>query len=209
MPPNNKIETELQALGYRYIAGVDEAGRGAWAGPIVAAAVILPPGCLLPGVRDSKLLTSKQREKLFPQITAIALDWAVSFLSQKQIDRLGIQLANRTVIQRAIAKLKKHRPHYVLVDHYRFPDWPILHRGITHGDRLVTTIAAASIIAKVSRDRWMAKQDKLYLQYGFGQHKGYGTKYHQKILARIGPCTLHRRSYQPIKTILSAVDGQV
>lgn len=208
MFPHYKLEKKLLSQGYQYIAGVDEVGRGAWAGPIVAAAVVFPPEVgenshsrpkIFQEIRDSKLLTPKRREELFAAITDVALDWAVGLITNQRIDRIGINQANYLVIKKAVSNLKAIKPHYVLVDYYTFSHWRVKHRGVPYGDQQVISIAAASIIAKVYRDRWMVRRHKQFPHYGFARHKGYGTKKHLIALKTHGPCILHRYSYMPVK----------
>lgn len=196
------METELWQAGYRLVAGADEAGRGAWAGPVVAAAVILPPdqvrlAPLLGSVDDSKLLAPRVRERLFAAIHVCALAVGVGSASAAEIDTLGIAPANRLALRRAVEGLAL-RPDFLLLDFLTLPDLPLPQRGVPHGDAISLTIAAASIIAKVTRDHWMAGQDDLYPDYGFARHKGYGTAMHQAALDQRGPCPLHRRSFAPV-----------
>jgi ribonuclease HII len=196
------LEQELWTCGYRAIAGVDEAGRGAWAGPVVAAAVVLPPdpaalACLLGRVDDSKRLTPLAREALYEPISACALAVGVGFVDSSEIDRVGIAPATRLAMRQALERLAA-RPDFVLIDYLTLPGLACPQRGIVHGDALSLSIAAASIIAKVSRDRWMAGQEATYPGYGFTRHKGYGTQGHQDALALLGPCALHRMSFSPL-----------
>lgn len=196
------IETELWQAGYRRIAGLDEAGRGAWAGPVFAAAVILPPdrdalAPLLGRVDDSKRLMAVRREQLFDLIYRHALAVGVGSLPAAEIDRIGIGPANRRALADALAALTL-RPDFALLDFFTLPDLPVSQRGVPHGDALSLSIAAASIIAKVSRDRWITAQDAVYPGYGFARHKGYGTRQHQAALAQLGPCPLHRCSFAPV-----------
>ncbi|MDQ1300912.1 MAG: ribonuclease [Chloroflexota bacterium] len=184
------------------MAGADEAGRGAWAGPVVAAAVILPPdqarlAPLSGSVDDSKLLAPRVRERLFAAIRVCALAVGVGSASAAEIDTLGIAPANRLALRRAVEALVR-RPDFLLLDFLTLPDLPLPQRGVPHGDAISLTIAAASIIAKVTRDHWMAGQDDLYPDYGFARHKGYGTAMHQVALDQRGPCPLHRRSFAPV-----------
>jgi ribonuclease HII len=196
------LETELWQAGYRLVAGADEVGRGAWAGPVVAAAVILPPdparlAPLLGSVDDSKKLTPRMRERLFATIQACALAVGVGNASAAEIDALGIAPANRLALRRAVEALAL-RSDFLLLDFLTLPDLPLAQRGVPHGDACSLTIAAASIIAKVTRDAWMVEQDGLYPGYGFTRHKGYGTAAHQVALDQRGPCPLHRRSFAPV-----------
>lgn len=196
------LELELWTSGWRAVAGVDEVGRGALAGPVVAAAVILPPNRaalapLLGRVDDSKRLTPRQREMLFGEVITLALAACVGRCEAADIDRWGIAAATRRAMSLALAGLSCP-PDYVLVDFLTLQDLKCPQRGIPHGDALSLSIAAASIIAKVTRDRWMCEQDRVYPGYGFGQHKGYGTAFHRESLERLGPCALHRMSFAPL-----------
>jgi ribonuclease HII len=196
------FETELWRAGYRHVAGADEVGRGAWAGPVVAAAVILPANAhsvapLLGVVDDSKKLTPRTRERLFDVIHAHAEAIGVGSASAEEIDAVGIAQANRLALARAIGHLSV-QPDFVLLDFFTLPQLTLPQRGVPHGDALSLTIAGASIIAKVTRDRWMAKQDDSHPGYGFARHKGYGTAMHRAALTALGPCVLHRRSYAPV-----------
>lgn len=203
------LERELWQTGYRAIAGADEAGRGAWAGPLFAAAVILPPeeGALTPllgRVDDSKRLTPRERGRLFTLIHGHALAIGVSSVSAAEIDRVGVGLANQRALAEALAALAI-RPDFVLLDFFTVPAlaWP--QRGVPHGDALSLSIAAASIVAKVTRDRWITMQDVVYPGYGFARHKGYGTAMHRTALVRLGPCALHRLSYAPVAKAATAI----
>ena len=193
--------------GYRTIAGVDESGRGPWAGPVVAAAVIFPPHLTIPGVNDSKKLTPEKREELFPKIHASALAVGVSIVSHQEIDELNILQASFRAMRGALSLLSV-KPELVLVDgHLRLPEIQIPQEAITDGDQQSGSIAAASIIAKVTRDRMMVTWAKEYPQYGFEKHKGYGTKQHQEALLRFGPCPIHRRSFGPVRRLLGEQDA--
>jgi len=199
------LETELWQAGYRLVAGADEAGRGAWAGPVVAGAVILPTDKarltpLLGSVDDSKKLPPRIRAQLFEVIQTCALAVGVGRASAAEIDTLGIAPANRLALRRAVEALPLH-PEFLLLDFLTLPDLPLAQRGVPHGDACSLTIAAASIIAKVTRDAWMAEQDEVYPGYDFARHKGYGTAMHQMRLAQFGPCPLHRRSFAPVAAI--------
>ncbi|PKO21749.1 MAG: ribonuclease HII [Chloroflexi bacterium HGW-Chloroflexi-1] len=181
---------------------MDEAGRGAWAGPVVAAAVILPTNAdalalLLGQVDDSKRLTPATRERLFDVIQAHALSVGVGFRLAGEIDHVGILLATIQAMSQAVAYLEPP-PDFLLIDYLTLPHLPHAQRGIPHGDGLSLSIAAASIIAKVTRDRWMVSQDASYTGYGFAQHKGYGTAQHREALRRLGPCALHRCTFRPV-----------
>lgn len=191
------IEKGLRAEGYGLLAGVDEAGRGAMAGPLVAAAVILPPELSVPGLRDSKVLSSSQREKAWGLIVEQALDWSWSFISPEEVDAWGLQEANLRALREAVEGLSVV-PDLVVVDWFEIPGLDLPQRGFVHGDALLPSISAASILAKVTRDRIMRHLGSLYPAYGFGDHKGYCTDRHKEALHAAGPCPLHRRSYRPV-----------
>jgi ribonuclease HII len=196
------FEQELWAGGYRAVAGVDEVGRGALAGPVVAAAVVLPPDVsrlapLLGRVDDSKRLTPAAREALCDPILACALAAGVGRVEAAEIDRIGIAPATREAMRQALIGLAVP-PDFILLDYLTLPEVTCPQRGVPHGDALCLAIAAASVLAKVTRDRWMVEQDALYPGYGFAQHKGYGTADHRDAIARLGPCTLHRMSFAPL-----------
>lgn len=174
-------------------AGVDEAGRGPLAGPVVAAAIILPLNSALPGVNDSKQLSPREREELFEELTAIA-DYGVGLVGPEQIDEVNILQATYLAMQQAVASLKC-QPQFILADAVTIPGLNIPQKGIVKGDSLCVSIAAASIVAKVTRDRIMAAYDRIYPQYGFAHNQGYGTKEHIAALVRHGPCPIHRASF--------------
>jgi ribonuclease HII len=177
---------------------VDEAGRGPLAGPIVAAAVILPLDCRLPGLNDSKKLAPKTREKLFIKIREKAISIGLAVISHKIIDKLGIGKANKLAMQKAFQNLMIC-PDYILLDgKYSKIKTSLPQKAITGGDRKVASIAAASIVAKVTRDRIMVKYHQKYPRYKFDQHKGYGTEKHFELLRELGPCAIHRRSFYPV-----------
>ncbi|MDP2685314.1 MAG: ribonuclease HII [bacterium] len=199
--PNRKEENRLKKLGYKNIAGADEAGRGSWAGPIVAAAVILPTKFNIPAVNDSKKLSPKKREELYEKIIKKAVDYNVSILSNKDIDKGGVGKANKKVLIKSVAGLKTKVDH-ALIDSFEIKIPNIKSTSIVHGDSKVLSIAAASIIAKVTRDRLMVKYDMQYPHYGFARHKGYGTKIHHHNLYKYGVSPIHRRSYKPIRELL-------
>ena len=187
------------------IAGVDEVGRGPWAGPVVAAAVILPadPDILAPllgQVDDSKRLTSCQRDRHFGVIQQLAHAVGVGRVEASEIDRIGIAAATRQAMTLALDALALH-PDFVLLDFMTLPGFPLPQRGVAHGDALSLSIAAASIIAKVTRDCWMVAQEAIYPGYGFARHKGYGTAEHRAALVRLGPCALHRTSFAPVAAL--------
>ena len=203
--PSFKEENRLYREGYRLIAGLDEAGRGALAGPILAAAVILPRkirAAWLDRVRDSKMLSPKQRLALFDYICDAATGVGFGMVSHDYIDRWGIASANRLAMQQAIEQLEPS-PDFLLIDYLRLPDVPLPQKGITNGDALCITIACASIIAKVIRDRIMVTLDAVVPGYNLGQHKGYGTEEHIRYLEKLGPSSIHRLSYQPLRDWLT------
>ncbi len=198
MGPTNFFEESTRICGFRLIAGLDEAGRGPLAGPVVAAAVILPRRCSFKGLQDSKLLTESQRERLYDDIAARALGWSVGLATEKEIDHLNILGATQVACSRAIEGLSP-QPDFLLLDALRLNRVSIPQRAIIKGDRLSVSIAAASIIAKVSRDRLMLEFHDQYPQYQFHIHKGYSTPEHLKLLARFGPCDCHRQSFGPVR----------
>lgn len=208
--PSLELEQEFLARGYRLIAGVDEAGRGAWAGPVIAAAVILPldkPQVLKElaeaGVDDSKTLTPRQRERLYRLIREKAVAVGMGGVSARFIDRDGILKATRKAMQRAISILPAP-PEALLIDAVDLSSLVSLpQRFLPFGDSRSLSIAAASIIAKVSRDSFMAQLDLLYPGYDFARHKGYGTRRHREALERIGACELHRKSFRPVAQLLA------
>jgi ribonuclease HII len=178
-------------------------GRGSWAGPVVAAAVILPlddPSRMqaLTGVRDSKLLHAPQRQRLAVEIRRVCIAVGVGWSSHHAIDRLGIAAANRAAMLRALRRLPV-QPDALLLDYVRLPESALPQLCLVDGDALCLSIAAASIVAKVVRDRWMARSDARFPGYGFAEHKGYGTRSHREALERRGPCGLHRRTFRPIR----------
>ena len=181
--------------GFSLICGVDEAGRGPLAGPVCAAAVILPPDLELEGLNDSKKLSEKRREALYPLICEQARAYGIAFASEQEIDELNILQATFLAMRRAVGQLGL-KPDLALVDGNREPDFgSIPVRTIIKGDSRSANIAAASILAKVTRDRFMLEQDAVYPQYGFAVHKGYGTQKHYAALREFGPCPIHRRSF--------------
>lgn len=198
--PTSKEEKALRAQGHMNIAGTDEAGKGAWAGPIVAAAVILPPTVAIVGVNDSKQLAPKQREKLFVRITKQAVSWSVEVIPHNVIDRIGIQAANVRAIETALKKLDVS-PDAVLVDAVKVKHGRKPVKAIIKGDAKVVSIAAASIIAKVVRDALMDGLDREVPGYNFSKHKGYGTADHQAKLQQLGLSPVHRVSFEPMKSM--------
>ncbi len=209
--PDLAYEKRLWDAGFRRVAGLDEAGRGAWAGPVVAAAVILPPdhpGLTrhLDGVRDSKTLTAARRETLWEVIRHHALTWAVGSALPAEIDDLGIVPATRKAMARALRALQLS-PDYLLIDYLSLPEIAVPQTSLPKGDAHVLSIAAASIVAKVSRDQMMVDLDARFPKYGFRRHKGYGTEQHQAALATLGPSAVHRRSFAPLRAVATPSDG--
>jgi len=194
------LEQNLVGQGFTLIAGVDEAGRGALAGPVFAAAVILPDDAYLPCVNDSKKLTPQAREKAAAEIKAQALTYAVSFATNEEIDSLNILRATFLAMKRAINMLDP-QPDIVLVDGLEIPDFSLKEVGLVKGDEKFLSIAAASILAKTLRDEHMKKLALDYPGYGFEKHKGYGTKAHVEILKKLGPSPCHRLTFEPVKSI--------
>lgn len=196
-----RLEQKLQRNGYRLIAGADEVGKGAWAGPLVAAAVILGEETRIPGLRDSKFLTPTARQRLFIRITKLCPAWAVEVIPSELIDRFGIQEENRRAIARAALRLRLV-PDLLLVDAIEVPVDGIRSQAVPDGDSQVSAIAAASILAKVVRDELMRGFHRFYPRYKFPVHKGYGTRLHEQLLRRHGPSPIHRRSYEPVRVLV-------
>ena len=189
-----ELQNEYAAKGYELICGVDEAGRGPLAGPVCAAAVILPQGYEIPGLNDSKQLTDKKRRELFPVIQREAVAWGIAMVDETVIDEINILNATFRAMGEAIGKLSP-RPDLCLIDGNRLADFGIPAEAIVKGDARVASIAAASILAKVARDDYMEKMDALYPQYGFAVHKGYGTKRHYAAVREYGLCPIHRKTF--------------
>jgi ribonuclease HII len=202
--PTFHREAALWRAGFRLIAGVDEVGRGPLAGPVMAAAVILPARSRfswLADVRDSKLLTAPQRERLAAYIRKRALAVGLGLQTPERIDEMGIAVASRLAMAQALAALNP-AADYALIDAFTLPAVDLPQEGIIHGDALCLSIAAASIIAKVERDRMMLAYNEVYPRYGFGRHKGYPTPEHLRALSSDGPCPIHRRSFAPVRACL-------
>ena len=189
-----EIENSFYDQGLQVICGVDEAGRGPLAGPVCAAAVILPRGLEIPGLNDSKKLSDKRRRELFPEIQKQALAFGIGFASEKEIDAINILQATFLAMERALAQLPV-KPELVLIDGNREKDFGIPVKTVVKGDSLSANIAAASILAKVSRDDVMLEMAREYPQYGFEIHKGYGTKAHYDALRQFGPSPIHRQTF--------------
>jgi ribonuclease HII len=209
--PTLDEEHRLMRAGHITIAGLDEAGRGAWAGPVAAAAVILPLddptlSNRLRGVCDSKLCTARQRETFYEQIGKVALSWAAVLVSASRIDETGIVPCTRQAMREAIAHLDPP-PDALLIDALKLPTIPLPARSLIKGDLKSLTIACASILAKVTRDREMVTLGELYPGYGFAQHKGYGTPQHRQALHTLGPVGIHRWSFAPVAAVARELDS--
>ena len=200
--PSLAYEMPLWEAGAHHIAGLDEAGRGAWAGPVSAGCVILPAQsnviALLSGVRDSKLMTPRQRAAWARCIKSTALAYSIAFASNQEIDALGIVPATHLAMMRALTALEIE-PDHLLVDALKLPDINTPQSGLVKGDRHSLSIAAASVLAKTERDALMVEMDAQFPAYQFSRHKGYGTRIHHTALQRVGPCDIHRFSFAPIK----------
>ncbi|HSP18182.1 MAG TPA: ribonuclease HII [Myxococcaceae bacterium] len=194
-------EVELWEAGHLHVAGVDEAGMAPLAGPVVAAAVILPRNYRLRGIDDSKVLDAETRERMAHALKRDAVAWSVGVAQVEEIDRINIYHAGLLAMRRALLGLTS-LPTFVLVDARRIPECPVPQRGIIHGDALSLTIAAASVIAKTTRDAHMAELDAQYPGYGFAAHKGYPTPQHETALRTLGACPVHRRSFAPVRQAL-------
>ena len=205
MLPDLSEEFALRAAGYARVAGVDEAGRGAWAGPVCAAAVILPLGRadlaeLLSGVRDSKQLSPGQREALLPLISQVAEATGVGWATPAEVDEVGIVPATRRAMGRAVTRIDG-RADALLVDYVHLPDLDLPQRALPKADVRCLSVAAASIVAKVERDRLMVALEQDFPGYGLARHKGYGTRQHREALARLGPSPIHRMSWRPVQKL--------
>ena len=198
--PDFSYETDAKSRGYNIVCGVDEAGRGPLAGPVCAAAVILPENCIIDGLNDSKKLSEKKREALFPVITQKAIAYSIAFASVEEIENFNILNATYLAMNRAVEGLKL-KPDIALIDGNRAPlNAPVFCETIIKGDLKSYSVAAASVLAKVSRDRLMLEYDKKYPEYGFAAHKGYGPKAHYEAIEKFGICEIHRRSF--LKNVL-------
>ena len=204
--PDLVLERQLQKEGFASIAGLDEAGRGAWAGPLMAAAVILPLGRpdlaeILHGVRDSKQMTPAQRDRWAGAIREVAVAIGVGHCLPEEVDDLGPLVATRLAMERALTGLSLV-PGHLLIDYLRLPEVSLPQTSLPQGDARVLSIAAASVIAKVTRDQWMVSLEEAYPGYGFARHKGYGTSQHRSALLRLGPSPVHRRSFSPVAVLV-------
>src|SRR3954470_2211897 len=205
VPARRTPENALRGVGFVHVAGVDEVGRGCLAGPVVAAAVVLHPDKHIPGVSDSKAVQAPERERLYERILAHAIAWAVAAADPGEIDRINIHQASLRAMQRAVLALAP-LPDIVLVDAFRIPEIPMAQRGVVHGDRRCSAIAAASIVAKVTRDRQMLELHGRDPRYGFDRHKGYATADHLDAVARFGYSEVHRRSFRS-PTLFDTIDS--
>ena len=197
-----EFEEKLYDEGFHLICGVDEAGRGPLAGPLVVAACILPPFLRIEGINDSKQLSAKKRKELYKVIVKNALAYKIVFVTEEDVDSLNIYQATKKGMLMAIAGLK-NKPDYALIDAMPLGELEIPHNSIIHGDARCASVAAASILAKVTRDEYMKKMDIKYPNYGFKKHKGYGTKAHMQALEKYGPCKIHRKSFAPVSKFYS------
>ena len=190
------VENAIRRMGFHYVAGVDEVGRGCLAGPVVAAAVVLKPEKYVARICDSKTVTALERVKLYRQITRTAIGWCVAAADREEIDRINIHQASLQAMLRAVLGLTPC-PDFVLVDAFKIPDLLMPQRAVPHGDQRCTAIAAASIVAKVTRDRMMLELHSRDPRYGFDRHKGYATKDHLAAVSQFGYSDAHRRSFRP------------
>ena len=196
--PSLRHETAWKKKGHAHVAGIDEAGRGPLAGPVCVAAVILPEKFTHRKLNDSKQLSERVREEIYVELTDRGgLSWVAVMIHSEEIDQINILQATHRAMRRVV-ELLTPMPHVALIDGLPVPSFPIPHEGIVDGDCLSLSIAAASVIAKVTRDRFMKEASEQYPQYGFHKHKGYGTKEHLEALAKHGPCPIHRRSFSPV-----------
>jgi ribonuclease HII len=191
------LEEAARKRGALRIAGVDEVGRGPLFGPVVAAAVILQRGCCLQGLNDSKKLSEKKRNELDPEIRANAIAWAIASVDAETIDRINIRQASLLAMRRAVEQLALS-PDFLLIDGRDTIDWECPQQAVIHGDAISLSIAAASVLAKVHRDRLLVELDREFPGYGLARHKGYGSPEHLAALARLGPTPLHRKSFHPV-----------
>jgi ribonuclease HII len=199
------LENAIRKMGFNHVAGVDEVGRGCLAGPVVAAAVVLNPARYVPRVCDSKTVTALERDRLYAKITRTAIAWGVAAADPEEIDRINIHQASLRAMQRAVLSLVPI-PDFVLVDAFRIPDLLMAQRPVVHGDSRCTAIAAASIVAKVTRDRMMFELHSRDPRYGFDRHKGYATRDHLDAVSKFGYSEVHRRSFRP-PTLFDRIDA--
>ncbi len=190
------LENAIRRMGFVYVAGVDEVGRGCLAGPVVAAAVVLDPDRYVPRIGDSKTVPEPERNRLYERITRTAIAWGVASATCDEIDTINIHQASLRAMQRAVLRMAP-LPDFVIVDAFRIPDLPMAQRAVLHGDSRCTAIAAASIVAKVTRDRMMLELHAADPRYGFDRHKGYATRDHLQAVAQFGYSPAHRQSFRP------------
>jgi len=206
--PDFSREEKLYKKGYKLVAGIDEVGRGPLAGPVVAAAVVFAQNAKIGdlvkmGVRDSKLLTSKKRDYLYEKIIESCHDWSVSVVSVEIIDNINILQASLLAMRKAVESLKT-MPDFLLIDgKFTIDDFPVSQLAVPRADQNIFSVSAASVIAKVTRDRLLVELDEKYPDYGFAKHKGYGTKQHIEAIKKNGPCVIHRKSFSPIDEIIN------
>src|SRR6266436_1807608 len=200
-----RYERMAVSMGYSVIAGVDEVGMGPLAGPVVGGAVVLEVGTRIPGLDDSKLLTPEERERVDRIIRRRALAWSVCAVDHAQVDRLGLIKARHLATAGAVAGLKIPAV-YLLVDAWDVPEAPLPQMAVVRGDRTCASIMAASIVAKVARDRAMIEYDRMYPGYGFAGHKGYATRAHRSAILRLGPSPIHRTTWAPFRAFISAAN---
>lgn len=201
-------ERQVWAMGYRFVAGLDEVGRGPLAGPVVAAAVILPKEVVLPGLEDVRRLTPKRRQELCGEIKKLALGIGIGMVHPEGIDEANVMMATYKAMVKVVQALEP-QPDYLLIDSLHLPGVSQPQAPIAGGDSQSCSIAAASVVAKVTRDDYMVEMDKLYPQYGFASHKGYGTLEHREALERHGPCPIHRKTYGSVREIMSLSSGAI
>lgn len=199
-------ERQVRAMGYKLVAGVDEAGRGPLAGPVVAAAVILPGDLLLPGLDDVRRLSARRRQELYEEIQLRATAIGIGMVQPEGIDESSVLLATYDAMGRAVQRLTV-QPDYLLIDTYHLPGATAPQSAVVGGDALSCSIAAASVIAKVARDEYMIEMDKVYPQYGFAHHKGYGTAEHRAALEQYGPCPIHRKATGNLREFVPILPG--
>lgn len=210
--PDFSREEKLFRRGYKQIAGIDEVGRGPLAGPVVAAAVVFShtaktADLVKMGVRDSKLLTSKKRDYLYEKIIENCSDWSVSVITEDIIDEINILQATLLAMRKAVESLKV-RPDFLLIDgNFTIDDYPVSQLAVPKADQHIFSVSAASVVAKVTRDRILVDMDEKYPEYGFAKHKGYGTREHMEALKKHGPCIIHRKSFAPIDEILKKIEA--
>jgi ribonuclease HII len=206
--PGLEFEVACWLKGFQVVAGLDEAGRGAWAGPVMAGAVVLPARtdlrAVLSGVRDSKLMTAIQRDFWAERIKEESLVWAVGDASHEEIDALGILPATRLAMQRAVKSLTPPAQH-LLIDALRLPQCTLPQLSMFKGESQSLSIAAASVLAKTTRDAWMIRMEDIHPGFGFARHKGYGTAQHRSALANLGPCAIHRKTFMPMRELIQGI----